>query len=90
MPLLLQRPTQEMRASTGLHTNQMNLPIGHEVQQLFARKLLAYHNLSAKAKADQMKNRLAKINAIVCSSMGYLLRTPFIPILFGSGGGPSH
>src|SRR5215813_7207816 len=58
MPLAL-----AMRASTGLHTHQMNRAIGHEVQQLFAQKLPAYHNLSAKVKSDQMKNRLAKINA---------------------------
>jgi hypothetical protein len=33
------------------------------VQQLFARKLLAHHNLASQVKPNQMKDYLAEINA---------------------------
>jgi hypothetical protein len=43
-----------------LAKNELHLQVRSEVQQLFARELLAYHNLSALVKPNQMKDCLAE------------------------------
>jgi len=52
-----------MGPSAGFHANQFDSHIRREVQQLFARKLLAHHNLTAQVEPNQMKDSLAEINA---------------------------
>jgi hypothetical protein len=52
-----------MRSAAGFHANQFDLQVRGEVQQLLARKLLAYHNFTAQVKTNQIKDCLAKINA---------------------------
>lgn len=52
-----------------------------EVQELCTREFLAHRNLAAQVKPNQMKDALSEIDAIVCRSMGRLLRSPLIPRL---------
>ena len=61
--LLSQSTPEKVRPAAGFHANQFDLQVRREVQQLFARKLLAYHNLATLVKANQMKDCLAEINA---------------------------
>src|SRR5246127_3888468 len=55
MTLLSQSPPEKVRPSAGFHANQFDLQVRSEEQQLFARKLLAYYNLAARVKPNQMK-----------------------------------
>jgi hypothetical protein len=48
--------------SAGFHTNQLDLQVRSEVQQLLARNFLTHHNLAAQVKPNQMKDCLAEIN----------------------------
>ena len=73
-----------MNTPASFHTNQFDVYVGGEAQQLGAREFLADHDLATPVKPDQMKNCLAK--PMVCSSMGRLLRKSLI----GKGGGPFY
>src|SRR5262249_37977057 len=63
MPLLAQSAAQKVSSSTGLHTDQGNMQVRREAQNLIPRALLAHHYLPARVKNNQMKDRLPKINA---------------------------
>src|SRR5258708_24967974 len=54
--LFPQCSAKEMRTSAGFHTNQPDVYVGSEAQQLSARELLAHHDLAAQVKPDQMKD----------------------------------
>jgi len=41
-----------MGSSAGFHSDQIDLSVSREVQQLLARKLLAHHNLAAQVKPN--------------------------------------
>jgi hypothetical protein len=41
----------------------LDLQIGGEMQQLRARKLLTHYDFAQRAKANEMKDCLAKVNA---------------------------
>ena len=52
-----------MNSPASFHTNQFDVYVGGEAQQLGAREFLADHDLATLVKPDQMKNCLAKIKA---------------------------
>src|SRR5258708_27203869 len=54
--LFPQCSAKKMRTSTGFHTNQPDVYVGSEAQQLCARELLAHHVLAVQAEPDQMKD----------------------------------
>jgi hypothetical protein len=54
---------QEMGASAGFHSNQMNPQVRREAAQLRSRELLAHDHVAALVQTYQVKARLAEINA---------------------------
>jgi hypothetical protein len=52
-----------MGALARFHPDQMHAPVRREPQQLRTRELLAYHHFPACVQTDQMKDRLAEIDA---------------------------
>jgi len=63
MPLLAQDASQKMRAAARLHTNQLNLQIRGESQQLPTGTSLADHHLPRRIHAHEMENRFTQIDA---------------------------
>src|SRR5712692_954563 len=58
MTLLPQRPAKKMGASARFHTNQLNLHVRGEAEQLRSREMLPHHYLPALVHAYDMKARL--------------------------------
>src|SRR5450631_2073866 len=63
MALLPQRASQKMRSGTCLHPDQRRLHVRGVRQQLPLGELLPHQHLAGCAKCDQVKRRLAKIDA---------------------------
>src|SRR5450631_2525494 len=63
MALLPQRASEKMRSGTCLHPDQRRLHVRGVRQQLPLGELLPHQHLAGCAKCDQVKRRLAKIDA---------------------------
>jgi hypothetical protein len=63
MPLLAERSSQKMSPGTCFHADQIDLNVRGKLQQLSARALPANHSLATQVQANQVKYRLAEINA---------------------------
>lgn len=61
--LLLQSPVEEMRSAAGLHADQFDAQVRGKVQELGTRQSLPNDYAAPKIKSNQVKTRLAKINA---------------------------
>ncbi len=91
MTLYPECSSQEMSSGTCLHADQVGLSVRRKLQQLSAGTLPAHNDFAPQVQANQVKDRLAEINADRVYLHGNLLRAPLISQTDqGGSGGPSH